>query len=251
MRRIWMVMALMLMLVSSVPAQAEDVWLFAVNVGKGDAILVGVEDTVCLIDTGYPHMRGKILGAMKALGVSRLDAVFLTHTDRDHTGGLEWLSESSVEVGAWYGSAYCLDTKEKDHPLTAAAGARGQSPVWLKAGDRVTVGAAAFDVVGPVTMAEDKDDNNSLVMRLETREGSILLCGDMELNEEDTILESGANLKADVLKVPNHGDSDTTSREFAAAVSPQVSVISTSSAEKPGSSGSEEDGSAETSEEIV
>lgn len=224
----------LLMLLSSVPAAAEsDVWMFAVSAGKADAILVGVDGHTVLVDTGYVQTRGKILAAMAFLGVEWLDAVFVTHTDDDHTDGLEWLAQSDVEIGAWYASAMFLDVKEKKHSAVKAAKERGESVTWLRAGDSVPLGDAVLDVLAPSEMALDKDDNNSLVMMLRSAEGDILLAGDMEFPEESVLLASGEDVKCDVLKVANHADDDTTSEAFVRATSPEIAVISTSTEEKP------------------
>ncbi len=231
-----LLLCIILILILAVPgfACAEDVWMLVLNVGKGDAILVGVDDTVCLIDTGYPYVRGRILAGMSRMGVTSLDSVMITHTDKDHVGGLEWLADSDIPVNSWYASAYYMDVKESKHPLKKAAQARGKEEKWLKAGDRVSLGSAVLSVLGPVEEADDKDDNNSLVMMLETREGKILLAGDMEEVEEETLLDAGVLLKTDVLKVGNHGDDDATGKAFAQEAAPSLSVISTSPAEKPG-----------------
>lgn len=208
-------------------------WMYAVNVGKADAILAGGEDTAILIDAGYTKSRGRILAAMEYMNVKKLDAVFVTHTDKDHTDGLDWLAKSGIEVDAWYASAMFLDIKEKKHPAVKAAKERGQDVGWLKAGDKVEFEDITLDVLAPFQMAEDKDDNNSLVMMLSGGDGKILLAGDMEFPEETELLESGADLNCDVLKVANHGDDDTTSKEFVLATTPKAAVISTSSIEKP------------------
>ncbi len=237
MKRFWIAAALTLCLLGGAAfkgAAAEDAWMLAVNVGKGDAILVGVEDTVFLVDTGYPYVRGKILTAMQYMGISRLTGVFITHTDKDHVGGLEWLSASEIPVDAWYASAKYMETSEKKHPLAVAARSRGTEPQWLEAGDSVPIGTAALSVLAPIEMATDKDDNNSLVLMLDTSEGRILLTGDIEIPAEEILIDSGADLKCDVLKVANHADNDTTSEEFVQAARPKAAVISTSSEEKPG-----------------
>lgn len=226
-------MALMLMMPGS-SAEGESVWMYAVSVGKADAILVGVGDAVCLIDAGYARSRGKILAAMETMGVDRLDAVFVTHTDDDHTDGLEWLAQSGVEIGAWYASAmYTGVKKESKHPAYKAAEKNGQSVNWLKAGDSVPLGSAVLEVLAPSVLNNDKDDNNSLVMMLRSAQGNILLAGDMEFPEESVLLSSGADLSCDVLKVGNHADDDTTSESFVRAAKPKAAVISTDSLEKP------------------
>lgn len=217
-------------------SEGQPAELFAVNVGKGDALLIRVDGAACLIDAGKACARGKVLTAMAQMGVTALDAVFLTHTDDDHAGGLEWLADSAIPVGAWYAPAFYTGVKAKKHPLAKAAQARGQEPQWLRRGDVIQLGdaGAAFRVLAPAEQFDDKDDNNSLVMMLVTSQGKILLTGDMELPEEAALLARGDDLSCAVLKVPNHGDDDTTSQSFADAAGAQVAVISTDGQEKPG-----------------
>ena len=233
-KRFWrraLLAALCLLLTASAAAET---WMYAVSAGKADAILLGGDGWAALVDAGYARSRGKILAAMRQMGVTRLDAVFLTHTDRDHAEGLQWLAESEIEVGAWYASAMFMGVKEKKHPAVQAARARNQEVVWLRAGDSVPVENAVFSVLAPSEPASDKDNNNSLVMMLESADGRVLLAGDMELPEEAILLGSGADLSCDVLKTANHGDDDANSEAFLRAAAPDVAVFSTSSAEKPG-----------------
>lgn len=233
-KRFWrraLLAALCLLLTASAAAET---WMYAVSAGKADAILLGGDGWAALVDAGYARSRGKILAAMRQMGVTRLDAVFLTHTDRDHAEGLQWLAESEIEVGAWYASAMFMGIKEKKHPAVQAARARNQEVVWLRAGDSVPLENAVFSVLAPSEPASDKDNNNSLVMMLESADGRVLLAGDMELPEEEILLGSGADLSCDVLKTANHGDDDANSEAFLRAAAPEIAVFSTSSAEKPG-----------------
>ena len=214
----------------------QRVELFAANVGKGDALILRVDNWVGLIDAGKPYARGKVLSAMESMGATALDAVFLTHTDSDHAGGMEWLSDSDIPVGAWYAPAYYTGVKGEKHPMVRAAGNRGAEVQWLRRGDVIPLGdtGAALRVLAPDRLFEDKDDNNSLVMLLDTAQGRMLLTGDMELPEEAVLLSQGDDLGCAVLKAPNHGDDDTLSQAFAQAASAKAAVISTDSAEKPG-----------------
>lgn len=217
-------------------ASEDAVVLFATNVGKGDALILRAGNYACLIDVGKAWAMGRVRFALASMGVTRLDGVFLTHTDDDHAGGLEWLAAGDIPVDNWYAPAMYTGVKEKKHPATLAAGVRGQEVQWLRRGDTIPLGdsGAVLRVLAPASLFEDKDDNNSLVMLLESAQGRMLLTGDMELPEEAELLAQGDDLACAVLKVPNHGDDDTTSREFAQAASAQVAVISTDSQEKPG-----------------
>ena len=225
--------ALTVLMCGTAQAQVE---LFAVNVGKGDALVVRAGDYTCLIDTGKEKAQEQLEVALKALGVEALDAVFITHTDKDHVGGLKWLRESDIEIRAIYVSRYYPNTTEKKHPAVKAAKKLDLTVNWLGAGDSVPLGdsGAVFRVLAPEMEIPDDEDDNSLVMMLESPDGRILLTGDMEHVEEAALLSSGADLRCDVLKVANHGDSDATSAALIAACAPSVALISTDSEEKPG-----------------
>lgn len=225
--------ALTVLMCGTAQAQVE---LFAVNVGKGDALVVRAGDYTCLIDTGKENAQEQLEVALKALGVEALDAVFITHTDKDHVGGLKWLRESDIEIRAIYASRYYPNTTEKKHPAVKAAKKLDLTVNWLGAGDSVPLGdsGAVFRVLAPAMEIPDDEDDNSLVMMLESPDGRILLTGDMEHVEEAALLSSGADLRCDVLKVANHGDSDATSAALIAACAPSAALISTDSEEKPG-----------------
>ena len=214
----------------------ESAELFCVNVGKGDALILRVGGWCGLIDAGKPWAMGRVLSAMEIMGIDRLDAVFLTHTDKDHAGGLEWLVAGDIPVGAWYASGCYTGVDEDKHPAVEAAGARGQQVNWLTRGDALSLGdaGAALRVLAPFELSTDKDDNNSLVMMLETAQGRMLLTGDMELPEEAGLMKQGDDLSCDVLKAPNHGDDDTLSLAFARAAGAKLALISTDSYAKPG-----------------
>lgn len=225
--------ALTVLMCGTAQAQVE---LFAVNVGKGDALVVRAGDYTCLIDAGKEKAQEQLEVALKALGVEALDAVFLTHTDKDHVGGLKWLRESDIEIRAIYASRYYPGTTEKKHPAVKAAKKLDLTVNWLGAGDSVPLGnsGAVFRVLAPAMEIPGDEDDNSLVMMLDSPDGRILLTGDMEHTEEAALLASGADLRCDVLKVANHGDSDATSATLIAACAPSAALISTDSEEKPG-----------------
>ena len=80
-------------------------------------------------------------------------------------------------------------------------------------------------MLAPITLADDSN-NNSLVLRVTYGETTFLLMGDAETEEENSLLESGTNLAADVLKVGHHGSMTSTSEQFLEAVSPRYAAIS-------------------------
>jgi len=64
------------------------------------------------------------------------------------------------------------------------------------------------------------------VLRIDSGATSFLLTGDMEADAERDLVNSGANLKADVLQVGHHGSGTSTSYIFLNAVLPEMGIIS-------------------------
>lgn len=207
--------------------------LTVLNIGKADSLLLQWNGEAYLIDAGYDPSAPAVEAMLAHYGVDRLNAVFLTHCHRDHYGGLAALAQSKIKIDAWYASAMYTDVDAAQHPAALAAAIRGQTPVYLKAGDGVPAGGgAAFAVLGPTLLNEDNENNNSLVLRFSCAAGSVLLAGDMKEDEEYDLLQVGAFEKSDVLKVGHHGDGKATTLAMLRVVQPKVSVISTSSQEE-------------------
>lgn len=242
MKRMWLLLCLLTALTLALPvgqALAESPYadadapltLFAVNVGKGDALLLNCGADTYLIDTGARENWGDLSRALAVLQVSRLTGVILTHTDGDHVGGALPLATSSIQVDGWYASAF-FTGKESKHPGVAAAAVRGEKLTFLQSGDELPLGTGRLLVAGPRS-ASEKENCNSLVLVAEAGGGRMLLTGDMEFPEEKELLSAGAIPRCSVLKVGNHGEDDATSEALLKAVKPQIAVISTSTAVEP------------------
>ncbi|MDD6049661.1 MAG: lamin tail domain-containing protein [Clostridiales bacterium] len=238
MKRMWMLLCLALVMSVSAalaesPYEGADapLTLFAVNVGKGDALLLNCGADTYLIDTGLRENWGDLSRALAVLQVTRLKGVILTHTDSDHVGGALPLATSSIQVDGWYAPAYFAG-KESKHPAVEAAAVRSETVTFLKAGDVLPLGTGRLLVAGPRS-ASDKENCNSLVLVAEAGGGRMLLTGDMEFPEEKELLSAGAIPRCSVLKVGNHGEDDATSEALLKAVKPQIAVISTSTAVEP------------------
>ena len=212
----------------------DAVKLLCLNIGKADCMLLMYGDANYLIDTGYEQNWPALETALSQYGISRLNGVFLTHCHEDHQGGLMALAESDIKVDAWYAARIFFDQKESKHPAVLAAASRGEEVTWLDAGAEIDVSSGAgFTVLGPLTVNEDNENNNSLVMRFDSPQGSILFSGDMKEDEEFELLGAGLLAPCDLLKVGHHGDNKAAGKLFLQAVQPKAAVILTSTAEEP------------------
>ena len=93
-------------------------------------------------------------------------------------------------------------------------------------GDTITVDdALSFTILGPVKSYAETNDT-SIVLRLDHGENSFLFTGDMEQTAETDMLDSGAKVDVDVLKVGHHGSSTSTGYRLLYEASPTYAVIS-------------------------
>lgn len=205
----------------------NDVSVMFINVGRADATLVQINGCAYLIDTGEKSSVPALYRALALQGVKKLEAVFLTHTNSDHIGGMEALTKK-YNVDTLYSVDISKDKKNGENKISNLAAELLLKYVKLTAGNRVDLAPDTyFEVLGPLVYNDGDDNNNSLVLWLNVNGKTFLFTGDMQFAEEQTLLEAGADLSADILKVANHGNPDATSNEFAQAVSPEIAVIST------------------------
>ena len=198
-----------------------------VNVGKADAAILRIKDVTVLIDTGSAESAPQLIAALNALGVARIDAVFITHSHSDHLGGLDALS-ANYQIPMVYSPFYSEADKNGIGKIVKRAEKLHLPHKELLAGDVVPITSdVSFTMLGPLSLNEADDNDNSLVLQFTYGTKTFLFAGDMQFAEEQAIIDSGASLKSDVLKVGNHGNPDATSDNFGALVSPAFAVIST------------------------
>ena len=81
-------------------------------------------------------------------------------------------------------------------------------------GEAFLLGSAKVTVVGPIKKDYEDINDTSIVLRIEYGDLAFLFTGDMEGKAELDLVYSGANLKADVLKVGHHGSVSSSYYQF-------------------------------------
>ena len=201
---------------ASLPEDALHVHV--IDVGKADAILLESPDANVLVDCGTAEAAEDVLRYLAARGIDRLDAVWISHPDDDHCGGLpavlQTVPADAVVESPVGESISGMTALPQAVPLRRAA-----------VGERYAYGAMTFEVLGPLQDYAESN-NDSTVFRLQYDGFSMLFCGDMEARAERDLLAGGAALRADVLKVAHHGSDTSTSAALLEAVQPRYAVVS-------------------------
>lgn len=200
------------------------------DVGQGDATLIrSPGGRTMLIDGGNSRgdAEGVILPTLNSWDASSLNLLVITHPDQDHIGGLPHVLESiPVDRVALTGQVHTTQTYEKvltlirDKKIPAIKARRG---TMLELDPLLSL-----TVLGPDDAAVERDDTNnaSIVIRLTYDQVSMLFTGDAEQAEEDSILGSGAEVRAQILKVAHHGSPSGSSQRWLQTVAPEVAIIS-------------------------
>ena len=208
---------------NTVNVPMDGLYVHYIDVGQGDSELVCCNGEYMLIDAGEPDASDAVLEYLDALGIDRLDYLVCTHGHSDHCGGLDAVVES-LGVETVFPSPYAGDSPSYEI-FTDAVYDAGLELTVPALGESYRLGEASFSFIGPL---EDYDNLNddSLVMRLEYGDTSFLFTGDMTSKAEKDLINDGADLRCDVLKVGHHGSSGSSCYQFLYEAQPGIGVIS-------------------------
>ncbi|MBT2288176.1 ComEC/Rec2 family competence protein [Paenibacillus albidus] len=229
------------------------------DVGQGDSILITTPGGAhILVDGGGTVSFGEreawrirrspfevgaktLVPLLKKRGIHRLDAVIITHADQDHAGGLQAVLEG-IPVSALLFNGTLADRE----PYTKLMRTALHKNVRLYAVHQglflAPDNATELSFLWPEPRAEEtatagipvlEDQNHdSVVFRLEMKGHSFLFTGDMDLEAEEEIVESGrrsglhSGPVIDVLKAAHHGSKTSTGESWLAFWKPRAAVIS-------------------------
>ena len=193
------------------------------DVGQALSVLVECDGQFMLYDGGNVDDGSLVVSYLQKQGVEELQYVFCSHAHEDHVGGLAaalaYFPANHVYSPVTEASTKCFRDFVK---YTQQQGLQVEVPA---VGTTWPLGGATVTMVGPVAQYSDTNDT-SIVLRIEYGSTSFLLTGDMEKTAETDLVNSGVNLRADVLQVGHHGSSTSTGYLFLNSVLPEMAVIS-------------------------
>ena len=207
------------------------------DVGQGDAVLIGQDGAYCLIDTGPSDAKGDLVRDLQLAGISKLDYLVLTHPHADHTGGarevLRNFAVGQLLVPPWDAQA-SGETVDWPRGLFDLAAEQGTDVITAENGTVYPLGSGTLTVLqGGESELYDTDDssahvnNASLCTLFEAGNFRYLSTGDAESAAEQRLVDRyGKALHATLFKAGHHGSSTSSTEVLLQVVQPQAVAIS-------------------------
>lgn len=205
-----------------------------ISVGHGLSVLVEEADgPTWLYDCGRfgAAERGaqSIAGVLWSRGITRLDAIVVSHLDADHYNGLPLLVEQFAVDRLIVSQVTFASSQPAAEAIRRTAAAAGVPIESLSAGEPLFAdarGGVSHRVLHPPPEGVAGNDNaQSLVVELSTRGRRLLLTGDVEGAGLERIL-SESPIDCDVLLAPHHGSARSNPPDLAAWSRPEFVIVS-------------------------
>jgi competence protein ComEC len=218
-----------LTLVGQLPAQLPAALML--DVGQGESWVLLWRRETWVIDTGPMPLdtlrAGECLErVLRLYGRTRIDRLFLTHDDADHTGALTALDARGLRVSTihaplgWRPSARTRVWIER-------ALVRGAVFVPLARGDTLHAAGGEAAVLHPPSTGSGEETNaGGLALRLRLRDLELVVCGDAPGEVQTAWVEAGVLNRAAIVSAAHHGSASSTPQGFLQALAPAAVWVS-------------------------
>ena len=204
--------------------------LTTIDVGQGDSHLIKAPSgRYFLVDAGDNSRQdsGKdiIVPFLHHIGVSKLDALIITHPDKDHFGGALSLLKMFPIKELWASDCSMKESKPDWQQVLQEARKRNIPIRNIHRGILWKEKYFEMRTIHPRNDVCVEANEGSITLRLKGFGHSAVLTGDLTVKGEKEIMKTDAYLKSDVLKLGHHGSKTSSSVPFLNAVSPTYAII--------------------------
>jgi beta-lactamase superfamily II metal-dependent hydrolase len=195
------------------------------DVGQGDATYIRLRKGFdVLVDVGPNKKVLSCLGKYMPFFDRTIEIVFVSHPQKDHFGGLEYVIDR-YKIKMLFSNS--IKTESSSYrSLINKISKKNIILRYFISGDHITFNGIKFTSFWPAenykTIYSDPNEV-SIVMLFATSNKNILFTGDVDKKTLDVL--SNKVQKINILKVPHHGSKNSLSRKFYYKTRPDISII--------------------------
>lgn len=173
-----------------------------------------------VIDPGRSNTVQFLTGPyLRAQGVNDLDALILTHGDMQHVEGAPWLSEEFHAESVYVSG---LKFRSPSYGAAIASLRKNSKLVEIHAGQQVH----GWQVLHPEPAANySRADDGTLCLRRSIGKLRLLHLGDLGRDGQETLLNSGQDLKADILLIGLPSQGSAANDGLLDAIQPSIIIV--------------------------
>lgn len=204
----------LVMLLSWTEPLRGDFCVTVLDVGQGQSILLQSKGRTFLVDCGGDDdtsVADLVAGKLLSQGITRLDAVILTHCDRDHAGGIAYLL-SRVKADAVF------------YPATESLSLENTAVYPVSEDLSVSFGDGEIRIFGPIYVSDANE--NSLCVLFTYEDYDILITGDRGRIGESALVRDKHLPDVELLIAGHHGSKHSTTDVLLEAVRPEYIFVS-------------------------
>lgn len=220
----WRLLLILLCGFILIPIKSSKAKVSFIDVGQGDGIYIDAGEDIT-IDCGSSSSKHigeyTIEPFLKSNKINKIEKVFITHADSDHTSGILYIAQNSdIKIKELYLPILAKDDSDYDELRNIS-----DHVTYLRAGDIVPLKKGAITCLSPdMAYKPNTLNDQSLVLSYKYGDFSALLMGDASQEVEKYIVSNIS--RATVLKVGHHGSSTSTSAELLQASTPRLAILS-------------------------
>jgi competence protein ComEC len=218
----------------------KDLRLSFIDVGHGDSILIEFPkgkrmliDGGGLYDDRFDIGKNVIAPFLWSRKIRRIDTLILTHPDPDHLKGLNFIA-SQFSIGQFWDNGFQTESESylqlrkilKEKKIKTQSLNEETLPQIINGVEISVLNPPVWKAVERKVHHHMDLNKSSLVLKLRFKNVSVLLAGDIGKEAEERILRKDYPLRSDILKIPHHGSSSSSSTLFLERVKPTYAILS-------------------------
>lgn len=208
-----------------IPSFQNKKYLYMLDIGQGDSIILHINKDTILIDTGgnissetSTIVENTTIPTLKSLGIKKIKYLILTHGDYDHMGeSINLVENFKIENVIFNTGKFNYLEQELIKKLN-----KKKIPYYQNI-EEISLKETTLYFLN--TKLYDNENDNSSLIYTKINNINILLTGDAGVDVEEELMNK-YNLSIDILKVGHHGSKTSSSKEFINYINPKISLIS-------------------------